>query len=115
MNGTVHITRPALQAVNVAEADPTLATDGVRCEGHRHAAVTFTNLNVTNYDLQVWVFDGSAWARASDASGALIDIDGITTTFATTLEIAGFQRVFVQIDNATALVNVDRQYALGRF
>ena len=115
MGHIVNIGRPASTTIGAAEADPTTSADGVTCEGFAKVAVTFTNpTGGISYDLQIWLYDGAAWARAADSAGALIDIDGITTTWAQTFDVAGFSRIAVQVNNGANFGAVTRQYALAR-
>jgi len=115
MGDRVNIGRPVPDVIAAAEAAPTLATDGTICEGFGRLSVSFhTLVGVTSYDLQVWVFDGIGWARAADASNALIDINGITTTFAQQFDIAGFARAAVIVDAGVGFGTLVRQYAAAR-
>ncbi len=115
MGERVNIGRPAVEAVTAAEADPTLVTEGISVEGFGRLSVAFHTLTgVTSYDLQVWMWDGAVWARAADASNALIDIDGITTTWAQQFDVAGFSRAFVQVNAGVGFGSLRRQYAVAR-
>ena len=114
-NKLVEISRPASETITEAEDSPSLVTDGIACASYRNVAVTFTGLTATDIDIQVWVNDTTGWAQATDAAGAVIDIDDITTTWGQTFEVAGFDRFAVVVDGGTGFGEVVRQYSLSRF
>ena len=111
----VRVSRPASDTITGAESAPALATDGIACETYRSVGVTFTSVTATNYQLQVWVYDGTGWAQATDSAGDVIDIHGITTTWAQTFDVAGFSRFAVIVSAGTGFGALTRQYSLSRY
>lgn len=111
----VRVSRPASDTITGAEDAPALATDGIACETYRSVGVTFTGVTATDYDLEVWVYDGTGWAQATDSAGAVIDIDDITTTWAQTFDVAGFSRFACVVNGGTGFGSITRQYSLSRY
>lgn len=90
------------------ESAPTLATDGIDCDGFSQVAVSFHTFTGTSYDLEIWVYDGEGWAQAVDSAGAALDFDGNTATFAQVFNIAGFKRFLCRLNNSSALTTIKR-------
>jgi len=114
-NNVVNISRPASDVVVGAEAAPTVITEGIHCEGYRDVTVTFTGVTAASYDLQIWVHDGVSWAQATDAAGAVIDVNGIATTWAQSFGVAGFSRFIALVNGGAGFGQVVRQYSVSRF
>ena len=111
----VRVSRPASDTITGAEDVPALATDGIACETYRSVGVTFTGVTFASYQLDVWVYDGTGWAQATDSAGAVISINGITTTWAQTFDVAGFSRFAVIVSAVGGAGEVTRQYSLSRY
>jgi len=110
--GTLDVKTLAIETITGNESAPSTASHGIDCAGFTHVSVSFYTLSVTNYSIELWVYNGSGWAQASDSAGAVIDINTITTTWANTYLIAGFQRVAMRLNTSTSLTSIKRIYAL---
>jgi len=102
--------REGPEVVSSAESAPTGVGDGVDCAGFNTVAVAVhTLVGSPTYSLDVWLWDGHAWAQASDGAGAPAAFADMTATFSQILNVSGFDRVLLRVSAATG-TSVSRTY-----
>ena len=104
---------------NVAAAEGAPAGDaaGVSCEGYSRCAVALhtVHADITDYDWEAWLYDGTEWAQAIRSDGNYLAVDGNTGTAAIGLDVAGFQRVALRVDtiNTGGATTIGRTYTVA--